>query len=129
MAPRLEAGTAAPPASLPRVGGGAISLTDFAAGSWLLYYFNPRADTPGCRAGPGVLGAARRVRGCRGVARTTFLIDAEGRIALTRVWRKIKVADMRKTCLLPRRACDRGVSPLPCHHQIALPVQRSEQFA
>jgi peroxiredoxin Q/BCP len=40
-------GTAAPPFSLPRDGGGTASLADF-AGQKLVLYFYPRADTPGC---------------------------------------------------------------------------------
>lgn len=41
------AGAKAPPFTLPRDGGGTISLTDF-AGRNLVLYFYPRADTPGC---------------------------------------------------------------------------------
>jgi peroxiredoxin Q/BCP len=37
----------APPFSLPRDGGGTVSLADF-AGRKLVLYFYPRADTPGC---------------------------------------------------------------------------------
>jgi thioredoxin-dependent peroxiredoxin len=40
-------GAAAPPFTLPRDGGGTISLADF-AGRKLVLYFYPRADTPGC---------------------------------------------------------------------------------
>ena len=40
-------GTLAPAFSLPRVGGGAVSLSDF-AGRTLVLYFYPKADTPGC---------------------------------------------------------------------------------
>lgn len=42
-----EVGTLAPAFSLPRVGGGAVSLSDF-AGRTLVLYFYPKADTPGC---------------------------------------------------------------------------------
>jgi thioredoxin-dependent peroxiredoxin len=43
----LTEGTKAPPFHLPRDGGGAVSLTDF-AGKKLVVFFYPRADTPGC---------------------------------------------------------------------------------
>jgi thioredoxin-dependent peroxiredoxin len=41
------AGALAPAFSLPRDGGGTVSLKDF-AGRKLVLYFYPRADTPGC---------------------------------------------------------------------------------
>jgi thioredoxin-dependent peroxiredoxin len=41
------AGAPAPAFSLPRDGGGTVSLKDF-AGRKLVLYFYPRADTPGC---------------------------------------------------------------------------------
>lgn len=40
-------GDKAPAFTLPRDGGGAVSLKDF-AGRKLVLYFYPRADTPGC---------------------------------------------------------------------------------
>jgi len=40
-------GAAAPPFTLPRDGGGTVSLLDFAGGKLVLYFY-PRADTPGC---------------------------------------------------------------------------------
>jgi peroxiredoxin Q/BCP len=40
-------GDKAPPFTLPRDGGGTVSLADF-AGRKLVLYFYPRADTPGC---------------------------------------------------------------------------------
>src|SRR5437762_1743369 len=43
----LSEGLRAPAFSLPRDGGKTISLADF-AGSKLVVYFYPRADTPGC---------------------------------------------------------------------------------
>jgi peroxiredoxin Q/BCP len=43
----LGAGTKAPAFTLPRDGGGTVSLADF-AGRKLVLYFYPRADTPGC---------------------------------------------------------------------------------
>jgi peroxiredoxin Q/BCP len=46
-APELVAGAKAPAFSLPRDGGGTVSLADF-AGRKLVLYFYPRADTPGC---------------------------------------------------------------------------------
>jgi len=45
--PALEQGARAPSFSLPRDGGKTISLGDF-AGTKLVIYFYPRADTPGC---------------------------------------------------------------------------------
>jgi peroxiredoxin Q/BCP len=43
---RVE-GAIAPPFSLPRDGGGSVSLADY-AGKKLVLFFYPRADTPGC---------------------------------------------------------------------------------
>jgi thioredoxin-dependent peroxiredoxin len=43
----LEPGSKAPPFTLPRDGGGTVSLADF-AGRKLVLYFYPRADTSGC---------------------------------------------------------------------------------
>jgi peroxiredoxin len=43
----LVEGAIAPPFSLPRDGGGSISLADH-AGKKLVLFFYPRADTPGC---------------------------------------------------------------------------------
>jgi thioredoxin-dependent peroxiredoxin len=42
-----EAGTKAPTFTLPRDGGGSVSLADY-RGQKLVLYFYPRADTPGC---------------------------------------------------------------------------------
>src|SRR3982074_1665935 len=47
MPPQLAPGTKAPAFSLPRDGGGNVSLADF-KGQNLVVYFYPRADTPGC---------------------------------------------------------------------------------
>jgi peroxiredoxin Q/BCP len=47
MPPPLAPGTKAPAFSLPRDGGGTVSLADF-KGQNLVVYFYPRADTPGC---------------------------------------------------------------------------------
>jgi thioredoxin-dependent peroxiredoxin len=47
MARELGPGAKAPVFTLPRDGGGTISLADF-AGRKLVLYFYPRADTPGC---------------------------------------------------------------------------------
>jgi peroxiredoxin Q/BCP len=47
MAPQPEAGLPAPDFTLPRDGGGNISLADF-RGRKLVLYFYPKADTPGC---------------------------------------------------------------------------------
>ena len=43
----LTPGSKAPAFSLPRDGGGKVSLADF-AGKKLVLYFYPKADTPGC---------------------------------------------------------------------------------
>jgi peroxiredoxin Q/BCP len=45
MAPAI--GAKAPPFTLPRDGGGNLSLSDF-KGRKLVLYFYPKADTPGC---------------------------------------------------------------------------------
>src|SRR5580765_8658744 len=47
MSTELQPGAKAPSFSLPRDGGGTVSLADF-AGRQLVLYFYPRADTPGC---------------------------------------------------------------------------------
>jgi thioredoxin-dependent peroxiredoxin len=47
MQSELRPGSKAPAFTLPRDGGGTISLADF-AGRKLVVYFYPRADTPGC---------------------------------------------------------------------------------
>lgn len=47
MPARLASGDKAPDFSLPRDGGGSVSLTDF-AGRKLVLFFYPKADTPGC---------------------------------------------------------------------------------
>ena len=47
MGTELMVGQKAPAFSLPRDGGGRISLKDF-QGRKLVVYFFPRADTPGC---------------------------------------------------------------------------------
>ncbi len=47
MSSKLDPGTKAPPFTLPRDGGGTVSLSDF-AGRKLVLYFYPKADTPGC---------------------------------------------------------------------------------
>jgi len=46
-APTLAEGMPAPAFSLPRDGGGTVSLADF-KGRKLVLYFYPKADTPGC---------------------------------------------------------------------------------
>ncbi|MDP9159812.1 MAG: peroxiredoxin [Acidobacteriota bacterium] len=43
----LQAGSPFPNFSLPNQDGKAVSLKDF-AGSWLVVYFYPKDDTPGC---------------------------------------------------------------------------------
>jgi peroxiredoxin Q/BCP len=47
MGRELVAGAKAPAFTLPRDGGGKVSLKDF-KGSNLVLYFYPKADTPGC---------------------------------------------------------------------------------
>jgi peroxiredoxin Q/BCP len=47
MTTELAAGMAAPDFTLPRDGGGSVSLADF-KGKKLVIYFYPKADTPGC---------------------------------------------------------------------------------
>ncbi len=47
MPTTLTPGSKAPAFSLPRDGGGKVSLADF-KGQNLVLYFYPRADTPGC---------------------------------------------------------------------------------
>lgn len=47
MAGELKVGDRAPAFSLPRDGGGIVSLKDF-KGKKLVLYFFPKADTPGC---------------------------------------------------------------------------------
>jgi peroxiredoxin Q/BCP len=72
MAAMPQEGDKAPKFSLPRAGGGKVSLADFKAKSLVLYFY-PRADTTGCtneaidfsrlakafdKAGAGVLGVS-----------------------------------------------------------------------
>jgi peroxiredoxin Q/BCP len=47
MGTELKVGAKAPAFSLPRDGGGTVSLAQF-KGRKLVIYFYPRADTPGC---------------------------------------------------------------------------------
>lgn len=47
MAQDLAVGAKAPAFTLPRDGGGKISLKDFKGGNLVLYFY-PKADTPGC---------------------------------------------------------------------------------
>jgi peroxiredoxin Q/BCP len=47
MGTELEVGQVAPAFTLPRDGGGTVSLADF-KGRKLVLYFYPKADTPGC---------------------------------------------------------------------------------
>jgi thioredoxin-dependent peroxiredoxin len=143
MPRELAPGAKAPAFTLPRDGGGSVSLVDF-AGRAVVLYFYPRADTPGCtkeaidfsrlkgafaKAGAEVLGVSadpvpaqdkfkakhklaialasdekHRMleaygvwqeksmygRKYMGIARMTFLIDADQRIA--RIWPKVSVA-------------------------------------
>ena len=138
----LEPSDLAPAFTLPRDGGGEISLADL-KGQAVVLFFYPRDDTPGCTkesigfsehlqafadAGAQVLGISRDTvakhdkfiakhgltvpllsdaestmcedygvwveksmygKKSLGIERSTFLIDAEGKIA--RIWRKVKV--------------------------------------
>lgn len=142
MAGKLDTGMKAPAFTLPRDGGGEVSLADF-AGKKLVLYFYPKADTSGCtkeaidfsqlkaafaKAGTEILGVSadpvmaqdkfkakhklsialasdekRRMleaygvwqeksmygRKFMGIARTTFLIGPDQRIA--RVWPRVSV--------------------------------------
>jgi thioredoxin-dependent peroxiredoxin len=142
MSRELNPGNKAPAFTLPRDGGGTVSLADF-AGKKLVVYFYPRADTPGCtkeaidfsrlgsafgKAGTEILGVSADPvpaqdkfkakhglsialasdekhhmieaygvwqeksmygRKFMGIARATFLIGADQRIA--RVWPKVSV--------------------------------------
>jgi peroxiredoxin Q/BCP len=47
MSAKIAVGGKAPGFTLPRDGGGEVSLTDF-KGKKLVVYFYPKADTPGC---------------------------------------------------------------------------------
>ncbi len=47
MERELIAGAKAPAFTLPRDGGGKVSLKDFKGGNLVLYFY-PKADTPGC---------------------------------------------------------------------------------
>jgi thioredoxin-dependent peroxiredoxin len=47
MSAKITVGGKAPSFTLPRDGGGDVSLTDF-KGKKLVLYFYPKADTPGC---------------------------------------------------------------------------------
>src|SRR3954468_23022214 len=47
MAKAVDVGAKAPAFTLPRDGGGTVSLAEF-SGRNLVVYFYPRADTPGC---------------------------------------------------------------------------------
>ena len=47
MGRELVAGAKAPAFTLPRDGGGNVSLKDFKGGNLVLYFY-PKADTPGC---------------------------------------------------------------------------------
>lgn len=151
----LGPGAKAPAFSLPRDGGGTISLADF-AGRKLVLYFYPRADTPGCtkeamhfsrfkaafaKAGTDVLGVSadpvpaqdkfkskyklsialasdeqHRMleaygvwqeksmygRKFMGIARMTFLIGADARIA--QVWPKVSVTGHAEEVLAAAKA-------------------------
>jgi peroxiredoxin Q/BCP len=148
-------GAKAPAFTLPRDGGGTVSLADF-AGRTLVLYFYPRADTSGCtkeaidfsrlksafsKAGTEVLGVSadpvpaqdkfkakhkltialasdekHRMleaygvwqeksmygRKFMGIARTTFLIDADQRIV--RVWPKVSVSGHAEEVLAAAKA-------------------------
>ena len=138
----VDTGNMAPDFTLPRDGGGSVTLSALRPGKVVLYFY-PKDDTPGCTieaidftarrdafaaAGTTVIGLSKdsaesHDKFCRkhglgivlasdeagrtcedygvwveksmygktymGIERTTFLIDAEGRIA--RAWRKVKV--------------------------------------
>jgi peroxiredoxin Q/BCP len=143
MPHKLDPGMKAPAFTLPRDGGGTVSLADF-AGRKLVLYFYPRADTSGCtkeamdfsrlksafgKAETEIVGVSADPvpaqdkfkakyelsialasdekhqmleaygvwqqksmygRKFMGIARTTFLVGADGRIA--KVWPKVSVS-------------------------------------
>jgi thioredoxin-dependent peroxiredoxin len=155
MPRELGSGMKAPAFTLPRDGGGTISLSDF-AGRKLVLYFYPRADTSGCtkeaidfsrlksafgKAGTEILGVSadpvpaqdkfktkyelsialasdetHRMleaygvwqeksmygRKFMGIARTTFLIGADQRIA--KVWPKVAVTEHAEDVLAAAKA-------------------------
>jgi peroxiredoxin Q/BCP len=155
MAAVLAVGDKAPAFTLPRDGGGTVSLADF-KGRKLVLFFYPKADTPGCtreaiafsrltadfrKSGTEVLGVSADPvkkqdsfkakhdlsvplgsdeshamlekygvwveksmygRSYLGVARTTLLIGADGRIA--RIWPKVKVDGHAEEVLAAARA-------------------------
>ncbi len=155
MARELSEGAKAPAFTLPRDGGGTVSLADF-AGRKLVLYFYPRAGTPGCtkeaidfsrlktafaKADAEVLGVSadpvaaqdkfktkhklsialasdekHRMleaygawreksmygRKFMGIARVTFLIDRDGRVA--KVWPKVSVAGHAEEVLAAAKA-------------------------
>src|SRR5580698_9644160 len=101
----LSAGDAAPDFDLEGDDGEHRSLADF-AGQWLVLYFYPKDDTPGCtREAQGFCEAAARLaklgargaggtktlygRKFEGTIRSTFLVAPDGTIA--RAWRGVKV--------------------------------------
>lgn len=138
----LEVSDTAPDFTLPRDGGGEVSLSGLRGGAVVLFFY-PRDDTPGCTkesigfsgalqafadAGAQVFGISRDSvakhdkfvakhalttpllsdeggqvcedygvwveknmygKKSMGIERSTFLIDADGKIA--RIWRKVKV--------------------------------------
>ncbi len=59
MPPALTSGATAPAFSLPRDGGGRISLSDF-TGQNLVLFFYPKADTPGCTREAQAFSSLRR---------------------------------------------------------------------
>jgi peroxiredoxin Q/BCP len=152
---KVAAGAKAPAFTLPRDGGGTVSLSDF-AGRKLVLYFYPKADTPGCtteaidfsrlkgafsRANTDILGVSadpvpaqdkfktkhklsvalasdetRKMleaygvwqekslygRKFMGIARVTFLIGPDGRVA--RVWPKVSVKGHAEEVLAAAKA-------------------------
>jgi len=150
-----EVGAKAPAFTLPKDGGGEVSLADF-KGKNLVLYFYPKADTSGCtkeaiefsglksqfsKAGAEILGVSADPvkkqdafktkydlkialgsdetkkmlesygvwveksmygRKYMGIARVTFLIDAEGHIA--KVWPKVKIAGHAEDVLAAAKA-------------------------
>ena len=155
MARELAAGTKAPAFTLPRDGGGSISLADF-TGRKLVLYFYPRADTSGCtkeaidfsrlkdafaKAGTEIIGVSADPvpaqdkfkakhklsialasdekhqmleaygvwqqksmygRKFMGIARTTFLIGPDQRIA--QIWPKVSVTGHAEEVLAAAKA-------------------------
>jgi peroxiredoxin Q/BCP len=109
--PMISATDTAPDFTLPRDGGGTVTLSALRPGKVVLYFY-PKDDTPGCTleaqdfnarladfaaAGATVIGISKdsvksHDKFCKtymGIQRATFLIDGDGKVA--QVWPKVSV--------------------------------------